>query len=190
MERSKLSVFFSIFRNLAALIVSKLHICFYTDLLIFAAENNLIMQNWIFLIMALLAGAALPTQAAVNNKLATVLQQPLLAALISFLVGTVSLILYCLATGVPFRGLMAAKNVTAVAWTGGLLGAYVVTAVILLVPRMGVALTFSLIISGQMLITLVLDHYGLLGVPMRTVNLPRILGVLFIIAGVVLIRRF
>jgi transporter family-2 protein len=55
---------------------------------------------------------------------------------------------------------------------------------------MGVALTFSLIISGQMLITLVLDHYGLLGVPMRTVNLPRILGVLFIIAGVVLIRRF
>ncbi len=171
-------------------IVSKQHIRFSPDLLIFAAENNPIMQNWIFLIMALLAGAALPTQAAVNNKLATVMQQPLLAALISFSVGTVSLILYCFFTGVPFRGLLAAKNVSAVAWTGGLLGAYVVTAVILLVPRMGVALTFSLIISGQMLITLVLDHYGLLGVPMRAVNLPRVLGVLFIIAGVVLIRRF
>ena len=140
--------------------------------------------------MALVAGAALPTQAAVNNKLATVLQQPLLASLISFSVGTVALFLYCLVTNVPLRAITAAKNVSLVAWTGGLLGAYVVTSVILLVPRMGVALTFSLIIAGQMLITLVLDHYGLLGVPVRSVNIPRILGVSLIIAGVVLIRKF
>lgn len=148
------------------------------------------MQYWIFLLMALVAGAALPTQAAVNNKLATVLQQPLLAALISFSVGTVALLLYCLVTNVPLRAITAAKNVSVAAWTGGLLGAYVVTAVILLVPRMGVAITFSLIITGQMLITLVLDHYGLLGVPVRSVSIPRVLGVLLIIAGVVLIRRF
>lgn len=148
------------------------------------------MHNWIFLLMALIAGAALPTQAAVNNKLANVLQQPLLAALVSFSVGTVALLLYCLVTNVPLRAVTAAKNVSAVAWTGGLLGAYVVTAVILLVPRLGVAVTFSLIIAGQMLITLVLDHYGLLGVPIRSVNLPRVLGVLLIIAGVVLIRKF
>ncbi len=148
------------------------------------------MQHWIFIIMALLAGAALPTQAAVNNKLATVLQQPLLASLVSFLIGTLALFLYCAAAQVPFRGLLAAKNAPAVAWIGGLLGAYVVTAVIMMVPRMGVALTFSLIIAGQMLITLVLDHYGLLGVPVRAVNLPRIMGVLLIIAGVILIRRF
>lgn len=148
------------------------------------------MQYWIFLLMALVAGAALPTQAAVNNKLATVLQQPLLAALVSFSVGTVALLLYCLVTNVPLRAITAAKNVSVATWTGGLLGAYVVTAVILLVPRMGVAITFSLIITGQMLITLVLDHYGLLGVPVRSVSIPRVLGVLLIIAGVVLIRRF
>lgn len=148
------------------------------------------MPNWIFFLLALLAGVALPTQAAINNKLATAVQQPVLSALVSFLVGTVALLAYCLVTNVPLRAVMAAKNVSAVAWTGGLLGAYIVTATIILVPRMGVALTFSLIISGQMLVTLVLDHYGLLGVPIRSVNIPRVLGVLLIITGVILIRRF
>lgn len=148
------------------------------------------MPNWIFILMALIAGVALPTQAAVNNKLASVIQQPMLSALISFLVGTVALFFYCVVTNVPMRAIIAAKNVTAVAWTGGLLGAYVVSAVIILVPKLGVALTFSLIIAGQMLITLLLDHYGWLGVPIKAISIPRFMGVLLIIAGVVLIRRF
>jgi bacterial/archaeal transporter family-2 protein len=59
-----------------------------------------------------------------------------------------------------------------------------------LVPRLGVALMFSLIIAGQMLITLSFDHYGILGVPVKAINLPRLMGVLLIIAGVILIRRY
>jgi transporter family-2 protein len=58
------------------------------------------------------------------------------------------------------------------------------------VPRLGVALTFSLIVAGQMLITLVLDHFGFLGVPVKEVSLMRILGVILITGGVVLIRKF
>ncbi len=147
------------------------------------------MPNWIFLLMALLAGAILPTQAAVNSKLAAVMQYPVLSALISFLVGTVTLLVYCLVSSVPLRAILNLKNAPAVAWTGGLMGAYFVTAVVILVPRLGVALTFSLVIAGQMLLTLVLDHYGLLDVPVKSVNLPRVLGVMLIIAGVMLIRR-
>ena len=59
-----------------------------------------------------------------------------------------------------------------------------------LVPRLGVAMTFSLIIAGQMLVTLVIDHFGLLGVPETKVSLARVAGILLITAGVVLIRRF
>ena len=55
---------------------------------------------------------------------------------------------------------------------------------------MGVAMTFSLIIAGQMLVTLVIDHYGLLGVPVKGISLARIGGILLITAGVVLIRKF
>ena len=64
------------------------------------------------------------------------------------------------------------------------------TSTVVLVPRLGVALTFSLIIAGQMLVTLVIDHFGLLGVPVKEVTLARIGGILLITAGVVLIRKF
>ena len=73
---------------------------------------------------------------------------------------------------------------------GGLLGAFFVAATVTLVPRLGVAMTFSLIVAGQMIVTLIIDHYGLLGVPVKEVNLARIAGIVLIAGGVVLIRKF
>lgn len=147
-------------------------------------------NNYLLLLIALLAGAMMPTQAATNSKMATFLDSPVLAAFVSFLVGTVALFLYLLLTGVPLGNLAGVKDAPAVAWAGGLLGAFFVAAAVILVPRLGVAMTFSLIIAGQMIVTLVIDHFGLLGVPVKEVNLARLSGILLIIAGVVLIRKF
>ena len=147
-------------------------------------------NNYFFIFLAILAGMMMPTQAAVNNRLAQPLESPILAAFISFAVGTVALFLYMLATGVPLGNLFSAKNAPLVAWTGGLLGAFFVAATVTLVPKLGVALTFSLIIGGQMLITLVIDHFGVLGVPVKSISLPRLLGVTLITVGVILIRRY
>ena len=52
------------------------------------------------------------------------------------------------------------------------------------------AMTFGLVVAGQMLVSLAFDHFGLLGVEEKPVNIPRILGALLVAAGVVLIRRF
>lgn len=149
------------------------------------------MSNTYFLILlALAAGAMMPTQAATNNKMALVVNSPVLSAFISFFVGTVALFIYLLISGVPLANISSTKEAPAIAWIGGLLGAFFVTAAVILVPRFGVALTFSLIIAGQMLVTLVIDHFGLLGVPVKEVSLARVGGILLITAGVVLIRRF
>ncbi|HEX2640020.1 MAG TPA: DMT family transporter [Pyrinomonadaceae bacterium] len=149
------------------------------------------MSNiYFYLILALVAGAMMPTQAAINNKLSVFVDSPILAAFISFFVGTVGLFVYVLIAGVPLGNLVSAKNAPAFVWIGGLLGAFFVTSTVVLVPRLGVAMTFSLIIAGQMLITLVIDHFGLLGVPVKEVSLARIGGILLITAGVVLIRKF
>ena len=145
---------------------------------------------WFYLLLATIAGALMPTQAAMNNKLATYVQSPVLAAFISFIVGTAALLVYVLASGIPINNLAAAKNAPLIAWLGGLCGAIFVTAVVTSVPRLGIALTFSLLIAGQMLATLPIDHFGFLGAPVREINLPRLLGVVLVIAGVVLIRRF
>jgi len=147
-------------------------------------------NNYFFIILAVLAGMMMPTQAAVNNKLAGAVGSPILAAFISFLVGTIALFLYIVASGIPLGDLFSAKDASIVAWTGGLLGAFFVAATVTLVPRLGVALTFSLLIAGQMLVTLVIDHFGLLGVPVKEANLPRLLGITFITIGVILIRKF
>jgi bacterial/archaeal transporter family-2 protein len=148
------------------------------------------MQNWFFLIIAIVIGILMPTQAAVNNKLATLLQSPVLAALVSFLVGTVCLLIYCLVGGAPLSNLGLVRTAPPMAWFGGVIGAIYISTVAFLVPRLGVALMFSLIVAGQMLITLIFDHYGILGVPIKAINLPRLIGVLLVIAGVVLIRRY
>jgi transporter family-2 protein len=149
------------------------------------------MSNvYLYLLLALLAGTMMPTQAAINNKMAGFVASPILAALISFFVGTVALFVYSLATGQTFSNLASSRQAPVVAWLGGVLGAFFVTAVVIAVPRLGVAMTFSLIVAGQMIITLFLDHFGFLGLEERPISVLRILGVILITGGVILIRRF
>jgi transporter family-2 protein len=145
---------------------------------------------FVYILLALLAGATLPTQAAVNNRMAMAVGNPIIAALISFIVGTLSLLVYIFATGTPTTGLLAVRSAPPIAWIGGLIGAFFVASTVALVPRLGVAMTFSLVIAGQMVVTLIIDHFGLLGVPVREVSVLRVVGMMLIIAGVILIRRY
>jgi len=141
-------------------------------------------------LLALLAGAMMPTPAATNNKMAVVTDSPILAAFLSFLVGTVALFVCVIASGTPMTSFSSIKDAPPIAWAGGFLGAFFVTAAVLLVPRLGVAMTFSTLIAGQMIVTVIIDHFGLLGVPVREVSIARIGGILLISVGVILIRRF
>ncbi|HEX8636945.1 MAG TPA: DMT family transporter [Pyrinomonadaceae bacterium] len=147
-------------------------------------------NNYFFIFLAILAGMAMPTQAVVNSKLAASVDSPVLAAFISFAVGTIALFVYILLTGVPLNSLASAKDAPLVAWVGGFLGAFFVSVMVTIVPRIGVALSFSLAIAGQMLITLLIDHYGWLGVTEKPINTMRVLGATLITIGVVLIRKF
>ena len=147
-------------------------------------------NTYLYLLIALLAGAMMPTQAATNGKMASFVGSPVLAALISFAVGTIALFVYAFLSGETLASLAAARNAPAIAWVGGFLGAFFVASAVILVPRIGVAMTFSLIIAGQMIVTLIIDHFGLLGVPVKEVSLARIGGIFLITAGVILIRRF
>lgn len=149
-----------------------------------------LFNNYFFIILAILAGMVLPLQATVNNKLADSVGNPVLAALISFTVGTLALFIYCLLTGVSLGNLTTAKSAPLVAWLGGLFGAFFVAVTALIIPRIGVALTFSLAIAGQTVVTLIIDHFGLLGVSEKPLNLMRVLGAALITTGVVLVRKF
>ena len=142
------------------------------------------------LIIALLAGAVLPLQAGLNIQLGKAVHQPIFAAFASFLIGTVGLFIYLIFLKFDFTAMSSVKSVSPVVWTAGVLGAFYVAVVIILAPKLGVALTFVLIVAGQMAVSVFLDHYGLMGMPIKKINIPRILGIVCLVAGVLLIRKF
>jgi transporter family-2 protein len=149
------------------------------------------MNNvYILLFVALIAGVVLPVQTAVNNKMALSMGSPILGALVSFVIGTLSIFTYAVVSGESLSSLTNSKNAPTVAWVGGVLGAFFVTSTIILLPRLGVAVTVSLIIAGQLIAAIIMDHYGLLGVAVKEISLFRVAGILLIVAGVVLVRKF
>lgn len=143
--------------------------------------------TWMFI--AFLSGAVLPIQAGLNTKLGKSIESPVFAALISFLVGTLAIGLYILFSKqtISIAGL---KSAPMHVWLGGLLGAFYVTALVIIFPKIGPALTFGLIVAGQMLIAMLLDHFNILVAQQHSINIWRILGMLLIVAGVILIRKF
>ena len=142
------------------------------------------------LLIALVAGMTAPLQAGLNGRMGRAIGDPVYAALISFVVGTLGLICYAVVTQVDFSSIRNAGGTHWTVWTAGLLGAFYVTAVIILAPRLGATLTFGLVVAGQLVMALVMDHFGLLGVPMQVITWQRLAGIVLITAGVVLIRRF
>jgi len=148
-------------------------------------------MSWLLLLpIALAAGMAAPTQFAVNTQLRDVVGGPVLAAALSFLVGTIALFATTaiLRRSVPELGpIVGAPWWT---WTGGLLGAFFVCASIILTPRLGAATTVGVFLTGQVVASIAIDHFGLLGVPVQSASLPRIGGALLIVVGVAVVQRF
>jgi transporter family-2 protein len=147
-------------------------------------------SSFIFIILVFILCAILPIQANINARLAKALDNPVMAAFISFAVGTVALFIYLvIANQFSFRGIVSPGTPWWI-WIGGLLGVFFVAGIVVLVPRLGVALAFSLVIAGQMAAAIILDQFGLLGSAVREISPGRIAGALLLIAGVVLIRKF
>ena len=140
------------------------------------------------ILVVILAGGATALQAPTNARLATAVASPVNAAFISFAVGTT--VLGILAAILHTRPDMAATRALPwYAWLGGAYGACFVVAAAWGVPRLGVATTITVMIAGQLLISLALDHFGVLGVPQQPLSLGRIAGVGLVLAGVLLVRR-
>jgi bacterial/archaeal transporter family-2 protein len=146
--------------------------------------------RFLLIIMAFISGAILPIQATINFRLSKNVGGPIIAAFVSFAVGTIGLLIYLISwRQLNFRELFVHTSPWWI-WIGGLLGTFYVAAIVMLVPRLGVALAFSLVIAGQTITALIFDHFGWLGMAVREISLGKIIGVVLLIAGVVLIRKF
>ncbi len=148
-------------------------------------------MTWLLLLpAALAAGMAVPTQFAINSQLRQVVGGPVLAAALSFLVGTVILFATTAVVRRSVPELGPIMSAPPWMWLGGLLGAIFVCASIVLTPRLGTATTVGLLLAGQVIASIAIDHLGLMGVPVQPASIPRLLGAALIIIGVAVVQRF
>ncbi len=148
------------------------------------------MPKEIYYLLALLAGLAVAIQTGVNAQLRLVVSNPTLTALLSFTVGTVILSVYVLVTSHhTLPSVHTLTNIPWWKWLGGVMGAFYITTVVIIAPKIGAANTLGFIVAGQLISAVIFDHFGLVGFVVRPVTLLRILGVVFLIVGVYLIRR-
>jgi transporter family-2 protein len=140
------------------------------------------------ILLVFIAGGMVALQAPTNAILAKAGGSPILAALISFTVGTVALLMVWVAT--PNRpGSSAFAGLPWYAWIGGLYGAMFVAVAAYAAPKIGIASLITIGIAGQIAMALLLDHVGAMGLTRDPVTVGRVAGAVLVIAGVVLVRR-
>ena len=147
-------------------------------------------MRYLLMMSTLFVGAVLPVQAVLNSKLGKQTGGPLMGSLLSFFIGFVLLLVINLLTN--YTALTSIKPLSVTpwyVWLGGLLGAAYVACVILVNQQQGVALTFALVVTGQIFVSLLTDHFGLFGSAVQPISLAKCIGALLIIAGLFLIKN-
>src|SRR3954467_6763375 len=141
-------------------------------------------------LLALVAGALLPVQAAANVALSKSIEGNVsFAALTLFIVAGIATAMGALLTGTQVP--TAASLYAAPWWSyiGGLIVAFYVLTITFLAPRLGVGTAISLIVTGQVLAALAIDHFGLMRSLVFHLTPVRVLGAVLMIAGVFLALR-
>ena len=140
------------------------------------------------LLLAVIAGAVVPFQSAINANLGRGLGHPLWATLASLLVSILVLLPIMLAMRVPLPSVAFISKAPLWMWAGGAFGVCFISLALVLLPKLGASGFMALALAGQVVASLVLDHFGWFGLVQRQVSLPRVLCALLLIGGVVLIQ--
>jgi bacterial/archaeal transporter family-2 protein len=141
------------------------------------------------IILAALAGAGIATQSGTNAVLGRMLGHPMWASFWQFAAGTVLMVVIMVVMRVPVPA-FAATAATGPwwVWIGFITGSFFVVAGLSLSPVIGVGGFIAALVAGQMIASLLLDHFGLVGLAVRPLTLARMVGAAMIVGGVLLIQ--
>jgi len=143
----------------------------------------------LFYLLPVFAGVAITIQSGVNSQLRTSIQHPLMAAFISFVVGTIALAILLIFSKESIPCLSQFSSVNWYKYTGGLLGAFVVTVTLISVAQIGAGNMFVLIVAGQLVTAVLMDHFGVLGMKPNPVSMQKFFGICLLVAGAWLVNK-
>lgn len=143
----------------------------------------------LFYLLPVFIGVAMTVQSGINAQLRMALGYPLLAAFLSFLGGILLLGVLLLFSKQSLPAWSVYSDISWYKYIGGFLGAFVVYAVIISVHEVGAANMFVLIVAGQLITALWMDHYGLLGLKESPITAQKLVGILLVVAGAWLVNK-
>ncbi len=141
----------------------------------------------IYLLAALVGGAFIPVQVALNTLLRRYIGEPMQVTFVSYLAGTLTAFFVCSMARYPLPTASALTQTSWWMWAGGCLGTLYVWSTILATLKIGATLTLALTFAGQMIAALFLDHYGVIGLAKYPASPTRIAGVVIVFLGVSLV---
>ncbi|RWR12166.1 DMT family transporter [Siminovitchia fortis] len=143
-------------------------------------------MKWFYLLLPLAGGLAVGMQAAINGGLGKKVGS-IEATFISFCIGTAALFFMVLFLG---KGnILAVSEVPKYQLTGGILGAFYLAAIVFAVPRIGVSMSFLAVITGQLLISALIDHFGLFGAPKIPMDLKKVIALCLMLSAIYLFHH-
>lgn len=89
----------------------------------------------------------------------------------------------------PAPSVQQLRSVPWYGYAGGIIVATYVVMITILVPRIGVGAAIALIVTGQIIAAVIIDHFGLFNVTVRSLDINRISGIVLMIAGIYFVMK-
>jgi len=140
------------------------------------------------LIAAIVAGAVVPFQAGANAALGRGLGHPLWGTMVSLAVSVLCILPVMIAMKVPVPTFGNLAGAPKWIWIGGAVGVFYITAALLLAPKLGAAAFIAAVIAGQMMASVAIDRFGLMGFAEKPLSAPRLIGIGLIVLGVAVMQ--
>ena len=139
--------------------------------------------------LAVIVGALIPVQAATNAAMSRVIGSVAITSLALFAIGFVVVAAWVIVTREPLPSLETVRRVPAYGYFGGFIVASYVIAITYLAPRLGVGTAIRLVVTGQIIAAVLIDHVGAFGAVVQRFTMGRAIGVVLMIIGAILARR-
>ena len=142
-----------------------------------------------FILLSFSAGFAVPLQAGTNARLGNLMGHPLWATAVSLLVSLVVLVVVIIVVKAPRPDLVAVREGPWWIWMGGVAGVFYITTALLMAPRLGAINFIMAALIGQLVVSIVIDYFGLLGFPKQPLNINKLVGISVVIGGFLITTR-
>ena len=136
-----------------------------------------------YFIWALLAGAFIPLIGILNARVGRALGEPIYATVIVFFVAILIALFISVAFGKSSLTTENLQNLAVFDFGAGLIVAFYVISATVLAPKIGVANFIVMAVSSQILFSLMIDHFGLFGAPVKPISMTQLFGAVMLLIG-------